>query len=254
MEWSDQGIVLAARRHGESSAVLSLLTAHHGRHLGLVRGGSGRRQRPILQPGNQVSAVWRARLADHLGGYQVEPVRLWAADLLDDPSRLACLRAITALLDGALAEREPHPALFDGLCIVLSALSESADWAPVYVRFELGLLGELGYGLDLGRCAVTGATTGLTHVSPRTGRAVCAEAAAPYGARLLALPGFLVDSQSVQLEPIGMAAVLDGLMLTGHFLERQIARSSTERLPAARNRFIELLTKLTTTSSVDIDT
>jgi len=254
MEWSDQGLVLAARRHGESSAVLSLLTAQHGRHLGLVRGGSGRRQRPILQPGNQVSVVWRARLADHLGGYQVEPVRLWAADLLDDPLRLACLRAATALLDGALAEREAHPALFDGLRIVLAALAESADWAPAYARFELGLLGELGYGLDLARCAVTGATTGLTHVSPRSGRAVCAEAAAPYGSRLLVLPGFLIGDRSGWPKHTGLDAVLDGLILTGHFLERQIARSSTERLPAARNRFIEVLRKRTTTSSVEIET
>ncbi len=253
MEWTDQGIVLAARRHGETSAVLSVLTVEHGRHLGLVRGGAGRRQRPVLQPGNQVSVVWRARLADHLGGYQVEPVRLWAADVLDNPVRLACLRAATALVDGALAERESHPALFEGLRIVLAALAESVDWARVYVRFELGLLGELGYGLDLTHCAVTGATTGLTHVSPRTGRAVCAAAAAPYGGRLLVLPGILVGARSGWPADTGVDAVLDGLTLTGHFLDRQITQSSTQRLPAARNRFIELLAKQTTRSSVDVE-
>jgi DNA repair protein RecO (recombination protein O) len=184
MQWRDDGIVLAVRKHGETGAVVSLLTRAHGRHAGLVRGGAGRRQRGVLQAGNEVHAEWRARLAEHLGSYTVELTRARAAELLALPAPLAGLSAACAVLEATLPEREPHAPLYDALAVLLDALAASEAWPAVYVRFELGLLQELGFGLDLQACAMTGATEGLAYVSPRSGRAVTAEAAAPWKEKL----------------------------------------------------------------------
>ena len=169
MEWNDHGIVLASRPHGETGLVASLLTRSHGRHAGFVPGGVSRRARPVWQPGNVVEVVWRARLAEQLGNFTGELREPNAARVLDDASQLAGLSAACALVDAALPEREPHPAMFDGFHAFLGALGHPG-WPAIYVRLELGLLQELGFGLDLEKCAATGATEDLAFVSPKTGR------------------------------------------------------------------------------------
>ena len=230
MHWSDEGIVLSSRRHGESAAILSLLTREHGRHAGLVRGGAGRRQRGILQPGNLVAATWRARLEDHLGAFTVEPVTSTGARWLDDPGRLAALSAACAVADSTLPEREPCPHIFNDLHAFLEELSE-AGWAAAYVHWELALLGDLGFGLDLSACAATGRNDGLAYVSPDSGRAVSLSAGEPYRDRLLPLPGFLIGDS-----PPTFAAVSDGMRMTGYFLDKHLFESHGRRLPEARAR------------------
>jgi len=236
MDWTDHGIVLASRRHGETSAIATLLTRDHGRHAGLVRGGSGKRMRAVLQPGNTVAAHWRARLAEHLGTYTLELERAEAAALLDDPTRLAGLSAACALVETALPEREPHAGLYAGFVDLLAALA-SDGWPTAYVRWELALLAELGFGLDLTRCAATGRNDQLAFVSPKTGRAVSISAGEPYKDVLLPLPAFLV-SDAIAGEP---AAVADGLKLTGYFLERHVYGHLHRGLPPARDRLVQRL-------------
>ncbi|HYH18809.1 MAG TPA: DNA repair protein RecO [Azospirillum sp.] len=233
MEWTDQGIVLSTRPHGDAAALAVLLTREHGRHAGLVHGGRSSRQRGNLEPGTLVSARWRARLNEHLGTLTVEPVRGYAAGLLDDPLRLAALTAACALVEAALPEREPHPALFDGMKALLEVLDEAPAWPEAYVRWEVGLLGELGFGLDLDRCAVTGSNDYLAFVSPRTGRAVSAVVGEPFRDRLLPLPGFLIGRGLG-----GPGEVTEGLRLTAFFLERHLLNAP---LPPARVRLAERL-------------
>ena len=237
MEWQDEGFVLSVRRHGETDAVIHVLTRDHGRHAGLVRGGAGRRLRPLLQPGNRLGLVWRARLADNLGHLAIEPIRLHAGSLLESPERLAALGAAVALVEQGLGERDPHPCLFEVMAALLLRLETGAGWPADYVRFELVLLAELGFGLDLESCAVTGAREGLAFVSPRTGRAVTREAAGAWAERLLPLPGFLAGEGEA-----GTESVLDGLRLTGHFLARHLLAPHDRPLPPARDRLVALLT------------
>lgn len=235
MDWSDEGIVLAVRRHGEADAILHALTFAHGRHAGLVKGGQGRTLRPLLQPGNVLELEWRARLVDHLGSYRIAAKRLPAAGLLDDPPRLAALGAACALIETALPERDPHPRLYAALLTWLGRLALDPEWAADYVRLELLLLAELGFALDLSACAVSGAREELAFVSPRSGRAVGAAAAAPYRDRLLPLPAFLLGGASDRTQ------IVQGLRLAGHFLARHILAPADRSLPAARARLAALL-------------
>lgn len=231
MEWADEGIVLAVRRHGESGAVASLLTRIHGRHAGLVHGGTGKAQRGTLQPGNQVRAWWRGRLPEQLGTFRIEPVRSHAAEVMDDPGKLAALTAACALAETLLPEREPHPIAHTALEALLMAL-ESDAWPTIYVHWELALLRDLGFGLDLSQCAATGVNDGLAYVSPKTGRAVSFSAGQPYRDKLLALPAFLVKGGEGD-----KGEVLQGLQLAAFFLERHAHAS----LPAARSRLVDRL-------------
>lgn len=247
MQWSEEAVVLAVRRHGETSAIANLLTRGHGRHLGLVRGGRSRNSRPVLQPGNLVLANWRARLEDQLGTFTVEPVAMRAAGLIADPFKLAGLSTLTGLTQ-VLPEREPHPTLYDALTIALAALDDDAMWPAVLVRYEMGLLEELGFGLDLAACAVTGRTDDLVYVSPRTGRAVSEEAGAPYHERLFALPAFLRAPQPGQPAP---DEVIAGLHLTGHFLERHILQPRDLASPGARGFVIERLARRAAPAALD---
>ena len=249
IEWSDDGIVLSARRYGESAAIVSLLTRTHGRHAGIVLGGAGRRARGVYEPGNRVAATWRARLSEHLGHYACELAESRAAALLDDALRLAALTSATALLDAALPEREPHARLYDGLDSLVGHLCDPATgtwWPARYVRFELDLLSDLGFGLDLPRCAATGQSDDLAYVSPKTGRAVSAAAAEPYRDRLLSLPPFLRNG-ATSSRAVPTADVLTGLRLTGFFLEQHVfahqppAPAGRSLLPAARDRLIAAL-------------
>jgi len=250
IEWSDDGIVLSARRHGESAAIVSLLTRAHGRHAGIVLGGAGRRARGVYEPGNRVAATWRARLSEHLGHYACELAESRAAALLDDALRLAALSSAAAILDAALPEREPHERLYDSLDDLVARLCDPAtSWPARYVRFELCLLTDLGFGLDLSRCAATGRSDDLAYVSPKTGRAVSSAAAEPYRDRLLTLPSFLRNGAPSQ--PVPRADILAGLSLTGFFLEQHVfAHQPTPPagrsvLPAARERLIAALQRRT---------
>ncbi len=241
VEWSAPAICLSARPHGEADLHVTLLTAAHGRHAGLARGGQSRRQAALWQPGNLLEARWVARLADQLGAYAAEPVHQSAAFAMEDALALAVLSAGCAMADAALPEREPHPAVFHGLVEVIRDLARggAAGVAP-YVRWEALLLAELGYGLDLDACAATGARQGLTHVSPRSGRAVSAAAAAPYKDRLFPLPAFLRDAAA----PAGPAEWAQGMAITGHFLERDAFGQQHRPLPPARERLQDRIAAL----------
>lgn len=239
MQWSDEGIVISARKHGETSVIVTLLTRDHGRHAGLVRGGAGRRARGVYQPGNIVAAEWQARLAEHLGNYRCELVRAYAAELLDEKLPLLALESASALIDAALPEREPHGELFARHRALLEALTAPL-WEAVYVRWELDLLAELGFGLDLAACAVTGISDELAYVSPRTGRAVSAAAAEPYRDRLLPLPPFLTEEGGGAFTAEDIRA---GLELTGYFLSGHAFAASDRRVPPARQRLLDGLAR-----------
>ena len=237
MEWSDEGMILSVRPHGETGAVLELFTRRNGRHLGLVHGGRSRKLRPILQIGNHVEASWKARLADNLGHFALELRKSYAALVLDDAAALAALTSIAALAR-LLPERDPHPNLFEVTLFVLGYLDEREVWPALLVRWELALLEELGFGLDLTTCAATGTTTDLSYVSPKSGRAVSAAAGEPYKERLLALPHFLLGRAP---EGVTAADVAAGLALTEHFLLARVLRPRDLALPEARHRLLSYL-------------
>lgn len=250
MEWRDQGIVLSSRRHGESAAIVTLLTRGHGRHAGLARGGMGRRLRGVYQSGNRVSATWRARLEEHLGSFVCELVTSHAALLLDQPARLAGLSSACALLETALPEREPHEDIYQDFLTLLAGL-EGEGWAAAYVQWEMSLLADLGFGLDLSACATTGATQGLAFVSPKTGRAVAAAAGKPYRDKLLALPEFLTrPAPHPGAPPPSFRDVEQGLALTGFFLRCHVFAPHHRTEPPARIRFVDRLRGMSTLSGM----
>ncbi len=245
MQWEDEGIVLGARRFGETGVILDLLTRARGRHAGLVRGGRSLRMQPVLQPGNSVAAVWRGRIEGQLGHFRVEPVASRAGRYLASPVALNGLGLLTELLR-LLPEHDPHPALYDATLVVLDHLDDAAIAPVLLVRLELALLAELGFGLDLSQCALTGATQDLVYVSPRSGRAVSRVAGEPYRERLLALPAFLRDSGSGQGFMAGAGhpgdvALRAAFALTGHFLARDLFHPRERTLPDARARLLSLL-------------
>jgi DNA repair protein RecO (recombination protein O) len=244
MEWQDEAIILAARPHGETSLILQVLTREHGRHAGLVRGARRSRGRGVYETGNRIMADWRARLADHLGTLRCELLRSYAADLIDDPARLSCLAAAAALAEAALPEREAAPGAFMGLAALLDSLAADRGWAASYVAWELALLAELGFGLDLSRCAATGTTSDLAYVSPKSAQAVSREAGAPYRDKLLRLPGFLLRNEASPAPD----DIRDGLALTGFFLARHIFEPLGHKMPAARVRFVDRMGQGTTIS------
>ena len=236
MEWRDEGLVIGARRHGESSVILEVMTAAHGRHLGLVRGGRSRRMQPVLQAGNGVEAVWRARIDEHLGMMTVEATRNRAARLMQSQVALHGLSWLGQLLH-LLPEREPHPRLYETAVLVCDHLDEPAIAPALMVRFELALLQELGFGLDLSECAATGATQELVYVSPKSGRAVCRAAGLPWHGKLLALPGFLQEGARGEVADADLA---DGFRLTGYFLARDLFGPRGGEVPQARADFVRL--------------
>lgn len=237
MDWQDEGAILSVRPHGESSAIVEAFTARHGRHSGVVRGGASRKVAPFLMPGAQVALAWRARLDQHIGSYTVEPLASRAA-ILSDRLALMGLNAVCALLHVTLPEREPHEALYDTSIALMDRLGQAPDWPTDYLRWEARLLEDLGYGLDLGRCAVTGSRDDLAFVSPRTGRAVSKAGAGEWADRLLPLPAVLLG------QGVGRPAeVVAGLRTTGYFLERLTADLAHRPLPEARRRLIEALAR-----------
>lgn len=241
MEWQAPAIVLDVRPHGEGGAVVSVLTEQHGRHAGLAKGGASRAQSGLWQSGNLVEVRWIGRLAEQLGAFSGEMVHPTAALALDDPLALALLNSACALAADALPEREAQPRVFSGLLTLMANLSRGGESQMAdYIRWEALLLEALGYGLDLSACAVTGSRDHLTHVSPRTGRAVSAEAAEPYRDRLLPLPLFLQGGQA-ERDP---AQWLAGLRLTGHFLERDAFGARHRPVPPARERLVSRIAAL----------
>lgn len=237
MEWEDDAFVLSARAYGESGAIVELLTQSRGRHAGHLAGGASRRMKPFLQPGARVLAGFRARTSEQLGALRLEPVGEGPSSLFDDPLALAGLSAAAAVAAGALPEREPHPGAFLAFEALVAAFAHDAVWPAVFVRFEAGLLEELGFGLDLSRCAATGTTDDLVYVSPKTGRAVSRAAGEPYAARMLALPPFMLGAQAGLRE----GDVRAGFDLTGHFLEQFVFGPLNRPLPPGR---VWLLDKL----------
>ncbi len=237
MDWTDEGIIIRVRPHGETSAVIELLTPSRGRHAGLVRGGRGKRLRGVLQPGNRVRAHWRARLEEHLGYFEIEAAEPFPAELLDDRVAVSGLNAACALLSRAAPEREAHPGLFDAFVSLVSHMEQPDVWPALMVRFEAGFLAELGFGLDLHKWAATGASNHLVYVSPRSGRAVSGEAGEPYKDKMLALPEFLISDAP----RVGDGDVRAGFALTGYFLERWVLWPTDKQLPEARAEMLERL-------------
>ncbi|MBX3478886.1 MAG: DNA repair protein RecO [Caulobacter sp.] len=237
MEWEDDAYILSARSHGESGAIVDLLTETRGRHAAHVAGGASRRMRSLLQPGVKVIVSYRARVEGQLGSASLEPIGEGPSELFDDPLALSGLAAAAAVAGGALPEREAHPGAFHAFDALIGALGIPDVWPAIFVQFEAGLLRELGFGLDLGKCAATGVTEDLIWVSPRTGRAVSREAGEPYADRLLALPPFMISPRNGLRD----GDVRDGFSLTGHFLEQFVFGPLNKPLPPARVWLLERL-------------
>lgn len=236
MEWHDEGTLIARRPFGENALIIEVLTMTQGRHAGVVPGGASRRRAAWFQPGTRLQLHWRARATDQLGTFRVEPVRDRTV-LMGDPLALAGLNAVCAMLVFALPERDPHPQLVQRTESLLDAMAAGADWAPAYLAWEMALLDEMGFGLDLGRCAVTGASEGLAYISPRSGRAVSRAGAGEWADRLFPLPALMGGAGDNRGN--GLA---EGLAITGHFLTHRIAAELVGRpLPAARGRLIDRL-------------
>ncbi|MBN7763927.1 DNA repair protein RecO [Nitratireductor aquibiodomus] len=239
MEWRDEGIILGARKYGETSVVLETMTAAHGRHLGLVKGGRSRRMQPLLQPGNRVDLVWRARLEEHLGAFQVEPLELNAARLLASAVAIHGIQLLAAHLR-LMPERDAHAGLYETLKVITAHLDDPEIAGPLMVRFELALLDELGFGLDLGKCALTGSREGLAYVSPKSGRAVTQEAGTPWRDKLLPLPAFLTTRNTAETT---REALDDAYRLTGFFFHRNVYEPRGMEEPDARGGFLLALAR-----------
>jgi DNA repair protein RecO (recombination protein O) len=237
IEWIDRGIVLSVRRHGEHDIIAHILTEEHGRHAGVVKGGAGRKARGMYQPGNLLQVRWRARLDEHLGTFTGEVERIYAAEAMLSRQSLTALTALCAMAQAVLPERESHPLAYRQACHLLETLGQDG-WAAEYVLWEVHLLNELGFGLDLTSCAATGAAEDLVYVSPKSGRAVSRAAGAPYRGQLLALPGFVITGDGVLP---AMEEIAAGLDLTGYFLERYVFAPHRDSLPDARQRLRTLV-------------
>lgn len=244
MQWSDQAIILGVRRHGESSVIAEVMTSGHGRHLGLVRSGRSRALQPVLQSGNSVEVTWRARLDEHLGEFRIEPLQLRAARLMETATSVYGIQALGALLR-LLPERDPHPHLYEALAVIVDHLQDPADAGELFVRFELAVLNDLGFGLDLSECAATGARENLAYVSPKSGRAVSREAGAPYADRMLALPEFL----SVAHRAADRDSLASAFRLTAYFLNRHVYEPRGLDASSARDGFVHATLKALTSAS-----
>jgi len=237
MEFTDDGIILSARAHGETAAIVEIFTPHHGKWAGLVYGGQGRTQRPVLQPGNGVRAHWKGRLDESLGFFTLELTHARAGELMQDRFSLAGLMAACAVASATLPEREAHGRAYHTMRILLDHLGDIEIWPPLMARWELGLLAELGFGLSLDKCAASGERENLIYVSPKSAAAVSAEAGEPYKDRMLPLPAFLRDASA----EASLEDALDGLRTTGHFIETRILHLGNKELPEARKRVVDLL-------------
>jgi DNA repair protein RecO (recombination protein O) len=242
MEWTDEAIVLGVRKHGETAVIAELMTNTRGRHLGLVQGGRGRVMRPVLQPGNRVRATWRARLDEHLGTYKIEGDTMRVARLMEKAHGIYTVQVLTSLLR-LLPERDPHKNLYDAFDIILDSIERPAVAGELVVRFELAMLEELGFGLDLGACAATGSRENLIHVSPKSGRAVSREAGEPYADRLLSLPTFLTSGNLERTGEAPLDDIVAGFALSGHFLHRHVYGPRGIEVPPERAALVKAVSR-----------
>ncbi|MFS8044816.1 DNA repair protein RecO [Rhizobium sp. BR 314] len=247
MQWQDHAIILGVKRHGETSVVVEVMTRSRGRHMGMVRGGRSRSMQPVLQAGNLVEATWRARLHEHLGEFRMEPVTLRAARLMETATAVYGVQAMAALLR-LLPERDPHPHLYDALDVILENLQNPADAGELFVRFELAVLNDLGFGLDLTECAATGGREDLAFVSPKSGRAVCRAAGMPWADKMLILPPFLTTGAVVAADGDSLSAAF---RLTGFFLHRHVYEPRGIQIAAAREGFIQAAMKALNAASLE---
>lgn len=236
MDWQSEGYIISVRAHGESSAIVDVLTPDQGRHAGLVRGGRSRRNRAVIEIGNKVQIQWRARLSEHLGNFAIEPIEAHAATLMNDRVSLSGLNAVCAMAKTILPERQIFPQVYAAFDVLMQNFQDVDIWPALYIRWEMGVLAALGYGLDLSSCAATGDVQNLTHVSPRSGRAVSEQAAAPYLDKLLPLPLFMQGGRELSPNDIE-----NGLRLTGYFLETRVQWGINQTLPDARAVMIDRL-------------
>lgn len=237
IEWRDEAALLSSRPFGENSVIIEVFSAAHGRHAGVVRGGTSRKLAPVLQPGAQVAVAWKARLESHLGSFTVEPIRSRAAAAMGDRLALAGLNAVCSLLTMVLPEREAHGPLYDRTIGLLDLLGQSEVWPLAYLRWEQALLEEMGFGLDLSACAVRGVNEDLVFVSPKSGRAVSREAAGEWADRMLPLPPVLAGKGDASNSEIAKA-----LGTTGYFIEHRLIKSLGERpMPGARARLVDAI-------------
>ncbi len=239
-QWRDEALILATSRHGEQSAIVHALTRLNGRVSGYLRGAQSTKMRPLLQPGNNVALTWKSRLPDQLGYFTIEPIQSVAPVMIQRSDLARVLQSVSQTLLTALPERQPYMGIFDGTKALLQSLPHSQDWMTAYVWWEVHLLAALGFGLRLEECAMTGQKNDLTHVSPKTGRAVSRPVAEPYADKLLKLPEFLGGSTSY-----GASEIACGLALTGYFLHHHIAEPQGRTLPEARQRLIASLASST---------
>jgi DNA repair protein RecO (recombination protein O) len=238
--WQDEAALLASRPFGETSVIIEVFSAAHGRHAGVVRGGASRKIAPILQPGAQVSVAWKARLDDHLGSFAVEPIRSRASAAMGDRLALAGLNAVCSLLAFVLPEREPHVPLYERTVALLDLLGQSDVWPLAYLRWEQALLEEMGFGLDLSACAVRGVNEDLIYVSPKSGRAVSRDAAGEWADRMLPLPQVLAGKGDAS-----NAEVVSALGTTGYFIEHRLVRGLGDKpMPGARARLIDAIVRV----------
>ncbi len=231
--WVDQGVILSIRPHGENGGIISLLTQNHGRYSGYVYGAKSSKMRGILEIGNVVRAEWQSKDFEGLGKYDIELDSNNIVNIMDNPKKLLTLQSLCTLVDKTLPEREEHVNIYNSVIAMLDSFNNDM-WEAVYVYWEIGLLKELGFGLDLDKCAVTGTTEKLSHISPKTGRAVCEIEAEPYKDKLLELPKFL-NPNIENLEEIDIFA---GLRLTGYFLQSRIFDNYNKLLPDVRLRLL----------------
>jgi DNA repair protein RecO (recombination protein O) len=239
MQWQDQAIILGVKRHGETSVIAEVMTRERGRHLGLVRSGRSRTMQPVLQPGNEVEVTWRARLDEHLGEFRLEPIKLRAARLMETATAVYGVQAMGALLR-LLPERDPHPHLFEALEVILDHLHNPTDAGELFVRFELAVLNDLGFGLDLTECAATGTRADLAYVSPKSGRAVSRGAGEPWADKMLLLPAFLSMQENHAADFESLTAAF---RLTGFFLHRHVYEPRGLEASAAREGFVQAALK-----------
>lgn len=244
MNWNDASIILSTRKYGENSALTRVLAREHGVFAGIVRGASSKNNRGIIQSGNVVSSQWQARLSQQLGSFKLELLEAHAAHIMQDAGKLCALTSACALTEMALPERHPYPKLFAALHALMHSLSASNDWLEDYINYEVALLAETGFGLDLSECAATGKTDDLIYVSPKSGRAVSREAGEPYKDKLLPLPSFLLPKSPLHVvgrAREGKKEILAGLTLTGYFLEHSLLEPHGKPLPAARARLFHTI-------------
>ncbi|MEO9862467.1 MAG: DNA repair protein RecO [Yoonia sp.] len=242
ISWTDDAALLATRPFGETSVIIEVFSEEHGRHAGVVRGGTSRKVAPLLQPGAQLSVTWKARLDQHLGSFTVEPIRSRAAAAMGDRLSLAGLNAVCGLLTMVLPEREAHAPLYDRTMGLLDLLGQTDIWPLAYLRWEQALLEEMGFGMDLSACAVRGVNEDLAFVSPKSGKAVSRDAAGEWADRLLALPPVLAGKGDATPDEIVKA-----LATTGYFIENRLIKSLGDRpMPAARARLLDAIGRYST--------